>query len=214
MTNQDNLMNLRGFTAAAAQFRKRGLTGIVNTVWCPWRYLSGAMDWPICLGGHLFNAEIEDAGRCREFSLDFFGLRAADARNCAELIEQLHGLMPRRNFRILVFGELQGRTFNREDRRLGELLAEKAEVVAAGLAKLLPRARRNGDHLNDLVLTARVAQRIGLFAKTGRRKGALPSGKNLRSACVASWRRDRIGSWKVPGENGTDNLMTILGRVV
>lgn len=55
--------------------------------------------------------------------------------------------------------------------------------------------------------------RIGRFAQVGRKKATLADGQELRRACEASWRRDRLGLFRVPDEDSGDNLMAILRRL-
>ncbi|MBI2441462.1 MAG: family 20 glycosylhydrolase, partial [Lentisphaerae bacterium] len=38
LANRHNLTNLRDFSAVAIPLRGQGVSGMMNTVWCPWRY--------------------------------------------------------------------------------------------------------------------------------------------------------------------------------
>ena len=122
--------NLREFTANAIQLRSRGCTGMINTVWTPWRYLSGVMDLPMAFAGHLFSNDQESADFCKNFAASFYCLNPSDAAKCADAIWSLHAIAPMRvEFVRLIQGQCGSARFNREDaRRFGQMKNAQRKV--------------------------------------------------------------------------------------
>ncbi|MCC7146924.1 MAG: family 20 glycosylhydrolase [Phycisphaeraceae bacterium] len=171
----------------------QGVTGMVNTVWCPYRYLPGAMDYPIAWAGHVFSAAAEDPDFAARFAADFYRLPARDARACAQALRDLHAAaLPSRDYDAIVLGRHGDITFHRDHARLGSELAQRCRLIASSLRPLVRRARRNAQRLNDVLLSALILQRVGLFAAAHRRKRHLPNGKSLTTACRKAWSRTRV----------------------
>lgn len=201
VSNAGNFINLRHFTAAALLHARRAdqpgrVIGADNTVWCPFRHLPGAMDYPIALAGHLFTAAEEDRDFATRFVHEFFGLSARDADVCAAAIIRLHDLAPDAwAYDAMVLGRSARDAFNREHARRGTVLAQQIKPVIADLGRAARCAPRHADRLRDLVLSARILQRVGQFAAANRKYAALPDGRALQQACEKSWRRSRGEDW-------------------
>lgn len=216
VTNSGNFANVRLFTAHALQRRRQGVSGMVNTVWCPYRYLPGAMDYPIAWAGHVFQAQEEDPDFARQFAADFYGLRAADARIAASCFRALHAAAPvSRYYEPMVTGQFGDWVFTREHKRLGRELAAACGAIAAQLQPLVRRARRHGRRLGDVLLSARVLRRVGLFAAAGRSHRSLPSARTLVRHVEKAWMRTRVGDWRASDYHGqsAQKLLAALARI-
>ena len=196
LPNAQNLNNLRNFSAHGARLRCERLTGMVNSIWAPRRYLPGAIDWPMALGGHLFSTEREDPALCKRFCADFYGLKGQDAALCADLMHRAYAMAPDRWLQdAIVHGESR-RTglFSREDARKAGVIRREFGTIAGGLTPLVKEAGRNAARLNDLVLSARILERIGHMGELERDKKRLRSGKGLRERVAKAWLRGRRGT--------------------
>ena len=193
LTNPGSFANVREFTGHALR-RRKAVTGMVNTVWCPYRHLPGAMDWPIAWAGHVFTAGREDPAFGRHFCRSFYGLGASDAAAAALALDLIHAAAPETPLYEDVLAERAADhpRFTREhQRRCAERVAVFAEQ-ARRLAAVVRKARRNADRLNDVVLSARLLERWARFGAAGMRRSALPPAPALRQACMASWERARV----------------------
>lgn len=220
MPNADNLENLRRFSSQAALRRgrgERGVTGMVNTVWVPWRFLPGACDAVIGLAGHLFNEEAESERFFEDFCGSFYELPRDEAAAAAEALQQLHHAAPPNYvYNPMVFGELHGHRFGREERRLGASLALEAGEAARALEPLIERSGRNRDRLEDMRLSALILERVGRFAAKGRDKSDLPDATPLVDAVLQSWRSNRPAPAELhaPPNPHTDHLLQALHELV
>ena len=218
VSHSSQLQNIRKFSASGMTRRRKGVSGMVNTVWCPWRYLPGAMDYPTALGGHLFSEAAESEDFAAEFSRGFYGLSTRDAAECGRAIETLHAIAPWHTlFDTIVFGKSDhaGMRFTREESRAGGALARQAEGVAGIFKRLLGKARRNADRMEDVYLSARILQRVGQFGEGKRHKSDLPGGEGLYQRCMRSWQRCRDSSWgKLANKfRPAENVSYVLSRL-
>lgn len=172
--------NLREFSAHAAQPQRRRVTGIVNTVWCPWRFLPGALDWPLAWAGRLFASGEERADFCRQFCRDFYGLARDPAAGCAEALSILHGLAPDtpRLDAVMAGGAL----FTRERRRECRAALPLLTGALRRLERAERRARRHAERLHDVTLSARILER---WAARG--AGGFASRPSPLAECRARW---------------------------
>jgi hypothetical protein len=203
VTNAGNLTNLRHFTAAALLHTRRGtaqsgrVIGAANTVWCPYRHLPGAMDYPMALAGHVFSSAAEADDFAVDFAREFYGLPLTEARRCAAAVIALHDMAPAAwAYDAMVLGASNRDAFNREHVRMGRVLADRIKPIIADLARARRAAKRNEARLHDVELSARILERVGRFAAAHRRMSALPSGAALWNACGRAWRRGRACGWE------------------
>ena len=191
--NHINIGTLREFSARALPFRKKGLTGMVNTVWCPWRNLTGAIDMALGLAGHLFSSDNESPDFGVEFCSDFYGLPGPAAKECAAAIWMLYMHGPDRSYHERAMaGNDHYNTFSREDVRLGKVYDESMTRISKTVTKLARKAKRNADRLGDVALSAKAIAAVGAFAAAGRRKGKVKGKAALVKAVEKAWDRDRF----------------------
>jgi len=197
VTNATNLANLREFTAHALMRRRRGVTGMVNTVWAPWRYLSGAIDWPIAFAGHLFHSEEENNGYCKEFCGSFYGLKNDDAERATDAFTTLYNIAPwSRWYEVMLGVQSRKDAFTREHRRRCATLIVEARLVTDELKRLLSKAKKNAERLEDVYLSAEFLYRLGCFGAANQDKSRLPDGATLYKKCETSWNRSRYEPWQ------------------
>jgi len=190
--NRMNLANLRNTAARSLPQRevKKGLSGLVNTVWCPWRYLPGTIDYGLALAAHLFAAEEEDPRFAEGFAARFYGLR--DGRRVGDALVALYecGLEQRLHDRA-VAGAARGEAFSREDRRQLALVAGRAQEVLAALRSEARNVRRNRARYDDLIISAEAILAVARFGAAGRKKSAVRGARGLYRRAVRAWSRDR-----------------------
>ncbi len=209
-TVQTQFRNLREFSANAMLVRDQGCAGMVNTVWCPWRYLSGVMDLPMALGGHLFSHAEESDRFVVDFVEQFYELTGADAERCAETIWRLHAAAPDR----LRYGHLieTPETLTREDQRWFQVMAAEATSVEKILEPLVAKATSHATRLNDYVLTARIMQVAGAFSASGCDPTSVGDLQPLLDACDKSWWSTKDTTWEADSYpyTGTESLLPTL----
>jgi hypothetical protein len=217
--NAGNLANLRSCTARSLKQRRRGLRGISNTVWCPWRYLPGAIDFGVAMGGHLASEPEESAGFPALFAARFYGIAggAAAAEAGSALVGLAEAALPRPLCDRVMQGGANGLPFTREDRRLCGLAAVRAAASLAALKAARPSVRRNRERYDDVVLTARAVLAVARFGAAGRRKSAVPGARAVYRRVLAAWNRDRreddSAKFGDPLRHGEDALLYILDRL-
>lgn len=217
VTNRRNLLNLRNLTGEAKLRRRQGVTGMVNTVWTPWRFLPGATDWPSALAGHLFDADQEDPAFCVDFARQLYGFSASDAKRCADALHALHEHAPWGGvYDSIVVGEGWRQRFHAEHARQAAIIEKVMGEVRQTLERLIPKARRHASRLNDVLLSARVLERVGQFGVAQRKKKALPDGKPLWNAVETRWKETRVHGWRgdAHAPRQRDRLMYMLKKLV
>ena len=94
--DESNLANLRAFARIAHRHRRRGVRGIVNTVWCPERQLGASTHWAMALGAALAAdpalGERGEAKRAERFVREEYGLARPAA--AARALRDLHAAAP------------------------------------------------------------------------------------------------------------------------
>jgi hypothetical protein len=208
----DNLENLRHFSAVGLLLRNEGLSGMVNTAWCPQRYLPGAADYPLALGGHLFSVEGEDPDFATAYAAGFYGLNQRDAKLAGAAIRRLHETAPvkRPYWRIMTGGDTNDPFTRMDVDRCADVQVEMRDV-ARTLTPAVKKARRHAERLNDLVLSAKVIERMAKYGASGRQAGALAGGKTLLNQCVRAWKRERHEYTSGEGKAlGTDHVLGIV----
>jgi hypothetical protein len=192
MPNRMNFANLRNLVHRSLPQRRqrRGVTGIVNTVWCPWRYLPGAIDYGMAFAGRLMSAGAEPAGFARSFAESFYGL--ADGSQVGGVLEALAEICPeQRLFDRTMAGVCRREPFTAEDRRLLAAAVEWAEPVLGVLKAERRGVRQNRERYDDLVISAEAVLAVARYGAAGRRKSAVPGARALYVRAAKAWGRDR-----------------------
>jgi hypothetical protein len=186
----DNLQNLRNATARSLVPGPGRISGIVNTVWCPWRYLPGAVDFAMALGAHLMTAPVEDEGLAGRFASRFYGMRNGSGVGAALLEAHNSGLNQRLLQRLANGCDGNGNKFSREDRRVCAQMAEKMAAVLEKLRSRRSSVTRNADRFGDLLISVEALCLLGLYGSQERRRG-VPGAKGLYCRIERAWKRDR-----------------------
>jgi len=94
--DESNLANLRAFTRIAHRHRRRGILGVVNTVWCPERQLGASTHWGMALGAALAAdpafSQKDEAALAETFVREEYGIARPAAP--ARALRQLHATAP------------------------------------------------------------------------------------------------------------------------
>jgi hypothetical protein len=211
--NAGNLVNLRNTAARSLLQRRKGLVGLDNTVWCPWRYLPGAIDFGLALAGHLFTAEVESPQLAELFAKRFYGL--GSGRKVGTALLALADCAPDRLLHARIMdGEAQGIPFSREDGRTAGLLAGKAAAVVATLGAERGKVRRHRERFDDLLLSAEAVLAVNRYGAALRRRSAVRGARGLYRRAVRLWGRDRDADDSLrfgdPRHHGADSLLATL----
>jgi hypothetical protein len=209
----ENLSNLRTTASRSLPQRRDGVLGLVNTVWCPWRYLPGAIDYGLALAGHLFSAADEDPGFAAKFASRFYGLRSG-ATVGAALAGLCDSGLDQRFFQRTAQGrDGAGNAFGREDVRRCRLTAERMKAVLAVLRKQRPRVRRNRDRYDDCILAAESIRAFAVFGVRERKRG-VPGARALLRRVEKAWGRDRYAGDKMRLHGGVRQSMILCLRTI
>jgi len=192
LSSDENFANLRQFSSWALE--RRGVTGMVATAWCPWRYVPGTIVYPMALAGRIFSCGgLEPDGFAERFAQDFWGLKGARAREAGHAVRTLYSLAPDRHlYWRIVYGVHPGsrtKMFTQEERRLSR---ERLAVVADArrtLARAIPAAARNADRLRDMVVGAQYLETVYRFGAAGRKRD--PGWGRLLASMRRAWARTR-----------------------
>jgi len=188
--NEENLANLRTAAARLVGLRRRGLLGLVNTVWCPHRNLPGAIDYGLALAGHLFTERAESPEFPERFAREFYGLRSGRAAGGA--IARLHALaLSRELVETIAYGGWNKLRFNREDARLAAAAEPPLAEVVAALKRVQRSVRRNAGRFGDVVLSAEILLALARFGVAGRRRAAARPFARLYARALGAWKRNR-----------------------
>lgn len=218
--NRDNLANLRSATARSLLQRKRGkgVAGMVNTVWCPWRFLPGVIDYGLAFAAHLMSAKEENADLAAEFAQDFYGMR--NGRRVGAALVALYEAAPEhRSYERIVCGEHNHEPFTREDRRQSARLSARMTAVLAALQAERPRIRSHRNRYDDVIASVEAIQAVARFGAAGRRKSAVRDARAVYRRAVKQWARDRwpkdtmrFGDPRFPTSG--ESLLSTLRRLV
>ena len=220
----ENVANLRHSAAESLAFRssaeaagEKGLSGVVNTVWVPWRFLSGMVDPAIAFAGHLLVSGEESSSFAQEFAESFYGLRKGGP--AGEAVFALYeALLPRGDFDAILWSDRAEGEAGREYRRMAKGCAERLRPALEALKDARKEAKRNAERLEDIVVTAEVALAVTRYA-TGERPAAASS---LRGRVERAWTRSRPEATLVHhghglgldgGGRANDCLLCILDRL-
>jgi len=199
LSSWENFANLRRFSGYAlprrARRRGRGfVSGMVVTVWCPYRYVPGTIEYPLAVAGRLFASEApEPEGFAEAFAAEMWGLRGKAVRSVAGAVEELYQAAPViEEYDRILFGRYLRRptdAFSRADVQFCRELLPVAAHARRVLADAVGSARRNAGRLRDLAVAARFLETLYAFG-ANERKGN-PGWRRLRRAMQAAWRRSR-----------------------
>ena len=184
------MRNVREFVGHACQPQRPRVTGAVNTTWCSWRHLPGALDWPVAWAGHVMSSKVEEEeGFCREFCRTFYGLGRDEAAGAAAALLALYGLAPDTPRVDAVMNG--GVACTRERVRECRAMLPGVRGAVRELEKALSRARRHGERLRDVVLSGRLLERWAMLGAEGRGRMARGAGEKLAAACEERWAVER-----------------------
>jgi len=186
----ENLNNIRACAARSLPLRKKGLLGMVTTVWCPWRYLPGAIDYGVALAGRVSCGGEDHPRFAHGFAQRFYGLTTGSA--VSEAIRAAHdcGADSRLMGRIVDTRDGFGSSFSREDVRRCRSLARGVDDAVRRLKKERSNVRRNRERYDDLVLSLEGFRALLRFAARGRQNG-VPGTQRLPRRIEKAWSRDR-----------------------
>jgi hypothetical protein len=168
---ESNLQNIKDFTKVATDTRSPGVLGMMNTVWCPYRFLQGAVVHGIALGASIFrNGGQEKESFSEEFAADYFGVAAAPAIGRA--IRSVYTIVPELLL-VKSLAPLDGDEFeplnNMEIQQCERMGKEATEILTVLLAGR-DRVSRNITHYDDIIVTMEI---IADLAQNGEDIGQL-----------------------------------------
>ena len=167
---------------------------MVVTIWCPYRYVPGTIEYPLAMAGRLFESEgLLPEGVAVDFARSFWGLEGKAGDEAGSAVHELYMAAPtKREYDRIMFGRDARENpvaFSRADR---QMCAERIAVVGnAGrvLQRAAREASRNGDRLLDLVVAAEYLWRLYAFGLSDRR--AALDWRGLQRSMRAAWARGR-----------------------
>lgn len=214
-----NLANLRSCSARAALLTHRGVRGIDNTVWCPWRYLPGAVDFGIAFAGHLMQRRDEDPAFPARFAKTFYGVQdVEDAGAIGQALTELSAAaFDNEMTGRIVCGTFGGETFNREDRRWCRIVASRTRALVADLKRRRGAVRKNIPRYDDVTLSAETILALARHGASGRKSASRRATGRLLNRAVTAWGRDRHADDSFrkgnPRHHGADAILRILEEV-
>jgi len=199
ISSWENFANLRRFSGYALdrRVRRRGkgsVTGMVVTVWCPYRYVPGTIEYPLAVAGRLFSEQgLEPEQFARTFAAELWGLSGSTARAVGDALEVLYLTAPTvEEYDRVLFGRSLRRpadTFSLDDRHTCREMLPLLEEAGRVLSGALSRAKRNADRLRDLVVAATFLETLCAFGLGGRSRD--PGWASLRRSMQEAWARSR-----------------------
>lgn len=160
---ESNLQNIKDFATVAANFQSAGALGIMNTVWCPYRYLQGAVVHGIALGASVFrNGGMEQESFSEEFAADYFGMN--DAHAVGQAIRTLYAVVPElllvKSLAPLDWDEFEplAAIEVHECERMGKKATEILNTLQANRACV----RRNINIYDDILMTTELVAGLAL----------------------------------------------------
>ena len=229
ISSWENFENLRRFTGYGLQRRDgaagRGrFNGIDVTIWCPYRYVPGTIEYPLALAGYLCSHdELEPEDFAEDFAASFFGVKGAMARRLGRALEDLYGVSPiREEHHRYIWGFSAGNpqeTFTRADQHVCRDRLKRAREADAALKSALSEATQNTDRLLDLLTASKYLVEMYGFAAAGWQGS--PDWKGVQKAMQESYRRTRFcddrhyagRSDSPPAERDYDDIMPQINRL-
>lgn len=230
ISNAENFDNLHWFAGQALTRRKarksKGrLTGMVVTVWCPYRYVPGTIEYPLALAGQLLRSEaLPSPTFPARFARRFWGLAAEDAETIGAAVDTLYILTPtHREYERILFGKELYRgsaVFSRYDQTFARDRIPPLRDIESTLKRAVKCASRQADRLRDLAVAAEFTRKLYAFGAAGRQGD--PGWKTLHAAMQKAWKRTRYPdgdsylrrSARIPTRNRDhDEIMRHLNRL-
>ena len=160
---ESNLQNIDAFSRVARSMQSESVVGMMNTVWCPYRFLQGAVVHGIALGASIFlNDSVERNSFAQKFAADYFGV--SDAQAIGHAIGTLYTVVPD----LLLVKSLAPLNRNEFD-TLGNMELKECERMGREAKKILttlqanrPHVSRNINHYDDLIVTTEIIAGLAL----------------------------------------------------
>ncbi len=212
----ENISNLRTCASRSQEQKKAGLLGLVTTVWCPWRYLPGAIDLGMAWAGHLSSASIEDSGFAEEFAGSFYGLKKAAPVAEGLLAAYDSGFDMRLVQRLAKGQDHFGNSFGAEDVRRCRLIVERLRACLRILKAQRSHVTRNRKRYQDLLLGLEALTLFAAYGVRGRQKG-VPGARGLYQRVEQVWSRERYPGDKMrfsaKASSTTQSMLMILKTI-
>lgn len=190
----NNLTNLKNFSQIAWKYRRKGVVGLYNSVWAPYRYLQSAINYGLALSGHLFwNKGRQDEKFNVDFLKKYFGVNNPDF---IHTIKILHEISPSWNFMqksaFRTFKEIG--VIEREEMGKSNELALMSEKIRRKLKKERARVKRHITEYDVLILASdivcilrrRMVKLDGILRLYRKAKIALKRGKRKEVRKITS----------------------------
>jgi hypothetical protein len=160
---ESNLQNIKDFARVAHDNHSAQLLGMMNTVWCPYRFLQGAAVHGIAVAAKIIrNGGVEPEDFSREFAADYFGI--TDAQAVGEAIRTLYEVVPElmlvKSLVPLNDGEFE--PLNSMELQECERMGKQASEIADTLRRNRPHANKNIHHYDDILATAAIIAGLAL----------------------------------------------------
>ena len=167
MPNIGNLTNIQNFSQIAWQYKRKGVIGLLNTVWEPFRYLQGTINYGLALSGHLFlNKGNEDKQFSYDFLETYFGIK--DNPNLLNAIKKLHKISPpwpfMRKATFRIYKEIK--IITKEEMQKGDELAMISKGIMNTLKKERNKVKLHIKEYDELILAADIMCTLGRRVST------------------------------------------------
>ncbi len=233
LSSRENFENLQRFSGHALSRREKDgdqgfVSGMVVTVWCPYRYVPGTIEYPLAMAARLFcSDELPPLDFAETFAAEFWGLPDEMAGRVGWAVEQLYESAPvREEYNRTVWGHSrsgkkgEADTFCRADQDQCRRRLQVVRQARSIIEEARDLAKRNNERLLDLTTAAEFLETIYQYGAEGRRQP--PDWKGLHESLQAAWCRSRYtdtpaysGTCPLPplGHSEHDEIMRHLNRL-
>ena len=193
---EGNLQNIKDFAGVAAENRSSRMLGMMNTVWCPYRFLQGAIVHGIACGGNMIRgAGIEQEDFNEKFAADYFGV--ADSQAVGRAIRSLYSAVPELML-VRILAPLDADEFemlSKAEIQECERMGKEATEILGALQDNRPHVKRNLHHYDDCIATAEIIIGLALNGEEIGRLSEIKTTDDLQTANnLNSEARDLLGS--------------------